>query len=143
MEERDSLMTSPYLLRQRRPLWKALADTGLADYFRWNFRAPNGRIYIVSVGKAHKPGALRHAASRDTCEVILWCKDNHNRDLEPVEISPLLHPWTRFFDTESEPAPIARHMPDSILSSMVGAIGYYLGTPVFAHSLLSDKRAMK
>lgn len=128
-------MTSPYLLRQARPLWKALADTGRADYFHWEFRAPNGRIYIVSVGKAYgDQDRLHHAASSDTCEVLLWCKDNARHDLSPVQVSPLLHPWERFFTDEV--GPIALHMPDSILSAMLYTIGHYLDKPTFAHSLL-------
>lgn len=129
-------MVSPYLMIQPRPYWKALADTGRADYFRWDFRAPNGREYVLSVGKAHSDrDGLHHAASADTCEVVLWCKDNARRDLSPVEVSPLLHPWSRFFSDQE--SPIANHMPDSILTALVGAIGYYLGEMSFGHSMLN------
>jgi len=128
-------MTSPYLMTPPRPLWKALADTGRADYFSWNFRASNGREYVLSVGKAHSDrDGLHHAASADTCEVLLWCKDNPKRDLSPIEVSPLLHPWSRFFFGES---PIANHMPDSILTALIGAMGYYFGEPGFSHVLLN------
>lgn len=118
-------MISPYLERPRRQLWKALADTGRADYFRWTFNG-HGREIVLSVGKAHRDhGDLRHAASPDTCEVLLWDKTEPQKDLAPEDISCLLEPWSRYFSDKETGSPIARHMPDSILTALLFGLGYW------------------
>lgn len=125
---------SAYLDRPRRELWKALADTGRADYFRWVFITGHGEI-VLSVGKAHgAPGTLRHAASPDTCEVLLWAVDKPRVDLAPEQITSLLEPWARYF---SSGPPIACHMPDSILTALLFALDYYYDRTSFRHSLLN------
>lgn len=118
----------------RRPLWKAQADTGRADYFRWTFKSQFGREIVLSVGKAHGEGPC-HAASADTCEVLLWDKASARRDLMPEEVSCLLEPWTRFFDEA-----IALHMPDSILTALLFAMGYYFEETEHKANLLNATR---
>lgn len=131
-------MTSPYLDKPRRPLWKAQADTGRADYFRWTFETGHGEI-VLSVGKAHSsPHGMRHAASPDTCEVLLWCKDRPRVDLAPEQITSLLEPWARFFSCDDTGSPIARHMPDSILTALLFALGYYYDEVYHGHALLNS-----
>lgn len=131
-------MTSPYLMTPRRPLWKALADTGRADYFRWTFKTSKGEI-VLSVGKAHgSKDGMRHAASPDTCEALLWCKDRPRVDLAPEDISVLLEPWSRFFSCDDTGSPIATHMPDSILTALVFALDYYFERIYHGSSLINS-----
>lgn len=109
----------------RRPLWKALADTGRADYFRWTFRTGDGTEIVLSVGKAWRNhGDLRHSASADTCEALLWLKTTPRIDRRPEEISCLLEPWSRYWTGEAGGA-IALNMPDSILIALLFALDYY------------------
>lgn len=130
-------MTSPYLERPRRELWKALADTGRADYFRWTFRTGHGDI-VLSVGKCHGvQHGLRHAASADTCEALMWCVDRPRVDLAPEQISCLFEPWARFFSCDDTGSPIACHMPDSILTALLFALNHYYERVFFGHSKLN------
>jgi len=106
----------------RRQLWKAQADTGHADYFRWTFRTVRGSEIVLSVGKKYKPrNVLCHAASADTSEVLLWDKRQPRVDLMPSEVCPLLSPWDRYFSDR-----IACNMPDSIVTSLLYGLAYYL-----------------
>lgn len=115
-----------------RPLWKAQADTGRANYFRWTFRTGHGDL-VLSVGKAHSDrDGLHHAASADTCEALLFMKDKPRIDLAPEDISCLLEPWSRFFSCDN----IALHMPDSILTALVFALDYYYERVYHGSSLL-------
>ena len=112
-------MTSPYLDKPRRELWKAQADTGRADYFRWTFRTGAGKEFVLSVGKA-----FDHASGPDTCEVLMWAKDKPRRELFPEDITCLLEPWQRYFGNDGT-GPIAEHMPDSILTALLFGLGYW------------------
>lgn len=118
-----------------RELWKALADTGRADYFRWTFKTPQGEI-VLSVGKAYGPEGMRHAASPDTAEVLLWNVARPRVDLAPQDISVDLAPWSHFFSDDTG-GPIALHMPDSILTSLLFALGHYYEKTTFRNSLLN------
>lgn len=131
-------MNSPYLDTPRRALWKAQADTGRADYFRWTFETGHGEI-VLSVGKAwRKSDGMHHAASADTCEVLMWAKDRPRVDLAPEQISCLLEPWARFFSCDDTGSPIALHMPDSILTALLFALGYYYDEVFHGSSLLNS-----
>lgn len=127
-------MVSPYLMTPRRPEWKALADTSRADYFRWSWRVVGGADLVLSVGKAYgSDNGVRHAASADTCEALLWRRDKPRLDLMPEEVSCLLEPWQRFFEDG-----IALNMPDSILTALVFALDYYFDRVHFGHNLLNS-----
>ncbi len=115
-------MISPYLERPLRALWKAQADTGRADYFRWTFKTGTAAEIILSVGKKWRGNGIHHAASVDTCEVLLWETRNRCVDLLPSEVFLPLEPFDRYFSGN-----IACHMPDSILDSFIYALGYYFG----------------
>lgn len=123
-------MTSEYLERPLRPLWKAQADTGTADYFRWTFRHHCGVEYVVSLGKAYRDRTgLCHRASADTSEVLLWSKSAPRNDLLPSQIFPLLETFDRFFVPEAG-KPIGLHVPDSIVTSLLYCLEYYLGEAI-------------
>lgn len=110
----------------RRALWKAQADTGRADYFRWTFKTVRGNEIVLSVGKKYKPrNVLCHAASADTSEVLLWDKRSPRVDLMPSDVMPLLSPWDRFFSGDR----IACNMPDSIVNSLIFGLTHYLNKP--------------
>lgn len=110
-----------------RALWKAEADTGRADYFRWTFRHHAGTEYVVSLGKAWRNrSALCHHASGDTSEVLLFAKTATRVDLLPSEVFPLLYPFDRYFDKPDAGGPIGLHVPDSIVDSLLYCLEYYL-----------------
>jgi hypothetical protein len=133
-------MTSEYLTRPLRPLWKAQADTGRADYFRFVFEHDRKR-YVLSLGKAWRDhSALRHAAGPDTSEILLWHKDKPRNDLLPSEVFPLLYPFDRFMFTEAG-GPIGLNVSDSIVESLLYCMTYYLGKPDAQFSKLNGDRS--
>ncbi len=114
---------SGYLDRKPRALWKATADADRANYFRWTFGE-----YVVSVGKAWRDrDRLTHCAGPDTCEVLLFRKTATRVDLFPSDLDPALVPFDHMFGDHGEGNPIACHMSDSILDSLLFALAWYFG----------------
>lgn len=111
---------SKYLDRKPRALWKAMADTGRANYFRWTFGP-----YVLSVGKAYRDrDRLTHCAGPDTCEALLFKKTAPRVDLFPSDLDPALSAFDHLFGHDNE-SPIAYYLSDSLLDALLFALAWY------------------